>query len=186
MQIKDKNYEMLDLEKYHKALDYASTAHSGQMIKGTNNSYVMHLSIVVMEVICAYLKESNFNIDIAITISLLHDVIEDTERTLYDIEKNFGKNIADAVNALTKDTALPIENRLSDSIERIKNQPKEVAIVKIADRISNLYNPPSFWSPKKRMAYCNEAKYILKKLGSINSFIDKRLDSKIKGYNKFL
>ena len=47
--------------------------------------------------------------------------------------------------------------QMADSLARIKQQPKEVWLVKLADRSANLGKPPHYWSAEKILAYRQEA-----------------------------
>ena len=75
---------------------------------------------------------------------------------------------------------------MKDSLKRIKLQPKEVWAVKLADRICNLYELPFYWKNDKKLKYIEEAKLILAELKEGNSYLAKRLEEKIKKYNRFL
>ncbi len=70
--------------------------------------YVTHLSAVTMEVIhaCEESKMELEKADKAIVSALLHDTIEDTDITYDDIYTEFGVDVAEAVDALTKDKTL--------------------------------------------------------------------------------
>ena len=71
-----------------------------------------------------------------------------------------------------------------DSINRIKKQSVEVAIVKLADRIFNLKDVPIKWDKNKILAYKEEAKLILKELGFASEYLSKRLQDKINVYGE--
>lgn len=176
---------MIDLDQYHTAIEYTASAHGSQKIKDSNQSYLKHLSMVTIEVINAFQINPNFNLNKAITISLLHDVIEDTDENCESIELSFGKEIADSVQALTKNIQLSGRKQLLDSINRIKNESKEVAIVKIADRISNLNIPPKSWGKKKIKSYHNDSIILLEKLKGVNYILENRLSNKIKNYKNY-
>jgi len=168
---------------YLKAIRYAGEAHGEQKIPGSDLPYVVHLSNVCMEVIAAICKGECGNPDLAVQCALLHDSIEDAGIQYSGIEKNFGRDVADGVLALTKNSSIGKELRMADSIERIKLQPPEIWIVKLADRITNLQPPPSHWGPEKIDNYRREAEYILEQLGSASILLGARLRKKIDGYN---
>lgn len=65
--------------------------------------------------------------------------------------------------------------RMQDLLNRIKKSFKEVVIVKLADRITNLQPPPKHWSSEKGNKYKIEAKLIFKELNGINDYIEQRL-----------
>jgi (p)ppGpp synthase/HD superfamily hydrolase len=82
-------------------------------------------------------------------MALLHNVIEGTRKTYNYVQSNFGLEVAEGVQALTKRTIFSTkEVRMKDSLSRIKNQPIEIWMVKIADRITNLQPPPAHWRLK--------------------------------------
>jgi (p)ppGpp synthase/HD superfamily hydrolase len=91
--------------------------------------------------------------NVAIACALLHDVNEDTSTTITK-ETSLAGNaevIAKGVSALTKDKTLPSkEAQMRDSLERLKKRQNCVAMVKLADRITNLGVPPKHWDDEKK------------------------------------
>ena len=73
-----------------------------------------------------------------------------------------------------------------DSLQRILKQPKALWAVKMADRISNLGEPPHYWNNEKRRNYQNEAKIILEHLAEGNELLAVRLQEKIDDYAKYI
>lgn len=173
-------------DAYIKALNFSAAAHSGQVITGTDLPYILHPVRVTAELFPVLARDSSLNRDFTLQTALLHDTIEDTPVTYADIEREFGGDIARAVQSLSKDAGLPKDKRMPDSIKRIKSQPREVSIVKICDRITNLDRPPALWSASKITEYLDEARMIFRELGGANSFLSDRLEEKIKGYELFL
>ncbi len=186
---------MWDQNLYIKAWNFASKAHSKQLLPGSEIPYINHIGLVAMEVMSAIcqpktekmaLYQPIKNANIAVVCALLHDTIEDTEVTFDDIVKNFDEVTAYGVLALTKDKKLPSkQEQMFDSLQRIKQQPLEVGMVKLADRITNLQPPPHYWSKEKINSYRDEAQTILDALGSTNEYLAKRLDDKIKNYQQY-
>ncbi len=176
-----------DQDNYLAAWNFASDIHNGQKIPGKDIPYINHLGLVTMEATAAIAKDSINDPDLLILCALLHDSIEDTSTTYDDIKKIFSLEVADGVLALTKNTDLPTKlEQMKDSLSRIKNQPKEVWMVKLCDRITNLQPPPKHWNKEKIIKYQNEARLILEELGSANLFLAERLKIKIDGYNQYL
>ena len=170
-------------ELYQEAMKYAGEKHSEQKAPGTNSNYLLHVSNVAMEVLMAYNFDNEFDIDFALQTAILHDTIEDTEANYEEIKTKFGEPIAKAVQALTKDKKLKTKNeQMIDSLNRINELQKEVGLVKIADRITNLQSPPKYWNIDKITKYCEEAKMISKNLSGKNEYLNKRLESKIQEY----
>ncbi|CAM3879286.1 MULTISPECIES: HD domain-containing protein [Flavobacterium] len=172
---------------YQKALLFAAEKHTEakQLLTGSQLPYVVHLSNVAMEVLVASQHSENLDINFAIQIALLHDTIEDTATTFNDIEAHFNKEIAEAVLALTKNENLEKNIRMTDSLTRIKKLKKEVAAVKLADRITNLQTPPKQWDNEKIKNYHKEALQILETLSGTNEYLENRLQAKIEEYKHF-
>ena len=173
-------------EKYIKASRFAAEAHNGQLVPGTDLPYLVHLSLVSMEIIAAIGADDRYDADLAIQCAWLHDTIEDTKTSYDDIVDQFGVEVADGVQALTKDKRLPKSAQMEDSLRCIKNQPKEVWAVKMADRITNLQPPPSHWSQEKIANYRNEALLIHDELKEANELLAERLLAKSQAYMAFM
>ena len=139
-------------DTYIKAYRFAAEAHEGQLVPGTNFPYLMHISLVAMEITAALSVEQVDNPDLAIQCALLHDTIEDTDVIYDQVKEQFGTDVADGVMALTIDESIgpdlgKFERRwmqLEDYLSRIKQQPREIWMVKMADRITNLQPPPEY------------------------------------------
>lgn len=170
-----------------KAWRFAAEAHQGQKLPGTELPYLAHLGQVVMEVMGAVAVEPLDNPDLPILCAILHDVIEDTSVTYPAVKAEFGVGVADGVMALTKNGALPTKaEQMSDSLLRIQHQPKEVWLVKLGDRISNLGKPPHYWKPEKVAAYRDEAIQIHQALGEASLLLGDRLRVRIDAYGEYL
>ena len=172
-------------ETYLKVSRFAAERHNGQLFPGKDElPYLYHLTLVAMEVIAALDVEPAIprNGELTLTCALLHDTIEDTETTYEEIEQTFGKAVAEGVLALTKDEKLPKADRMTDSLQRILAQPPEIAMVKLADRITNLQPPPAHWTPEKCARYLEEAKLIYDALHEASPFLADRLQQKMQSY----
>ncbi|MEQ8173621.1 MAG: HD domain-containing protein [Syntrophomonadaceae bacterium] len=179
---------MWDQDKYLQAMNYAAIIHGEQKVPGQSYSYVVHLAEVAQEAMAALCNsgQSKLNADLLIQCALLHDIIEDAGISYQELKSQFGEAIADGVQALTKDKALPPEMRMKDSLDRIIRQPREVWMVKLADRIVNLQRPPAFWTRDKTINYLAEAELILKVLGGASSLLADRIQRQIGSYKKFI
>jgi guanosine-3',5'-bis(diphosphate) 3'-pyrophosphohydrolase len=179
---------MFSQENYIEVLNFAALAHGDQKTpKGL--PYLVHITCVAMEVINACEKSSldEIKANLAISCALLHDVIEDTNITYDELYMKFGEDVANGVEALTKDTTLNSKQaQMKDSIERLLTQPYEVQMVKLADRITNLQVPPEHWDNEKIKNYQKEASLILSCLGNSNIYLASRLKEKIEDYRKYV
>ena len=176
-----------DQDKYQRAWNLASTLHHGQTLPGSDIPYLNHLGLVAMEASAAIANGNVEDPTALVVCALLHDSIEDTSATYTDIQNAFGSDIAEGVLALTKNPELPTKpEQMLDSLYRIKQQPIEVWMVKLCDRITNLQAPPKHWSKKKVAQYQDEARLILVQLGEASQFLARRLRNKIAAYDQYL
>lgn len=169
-------------EAYLRAFNFAAERHLGQKVPGTEYAYLHHLSLVAMETLAAIAEEPVDDPNLSVLCSLLHDILEDTETTYEEVESRFGRAVADGVRALTKNPDLPKAAQMPDSLRRLLEQPREVQLVKLADRTTNLQPPPSYWTPEKVARYKAEAEVILKTLGPASRPLRERLAHKIATY----
>jgi (p)ppGpp synthase/HD superfamily hydrolase len=116
------------------AFRYSALKHRQQTLADGATPYFVHVVRV-----CWVLRDV-FQIKDTATIvaSILHDVVEDTATGIEEIEKLFGKTIAQYVDLLTKDPALPKRQREREYDEKLLNAPETVQIAKIADLYDNL------------------------------------------------
>ncbi|WP_322512605.1 HD domain-containing protein [Chloroflexus sp.] len=165
------------------ALYFAARAHNGQQRPGSDLPYFVHLSDVTLEVAATLAVEPGHDHTLALCCALLHDVLEDTTIEEATLAARFGPAVAAGVRALTKDPTLPAAERIPDSLRRIQQQPREVWLVKLADRISNLsVPPPAHWSPERVAGYRTEGELILNTLGIASPRLAARLRAKIEQY----
>lgn len=169
---------------YQKTIAFAAQKHGSQKMPD-GLPYIVHLSNVAMEVFMAHKEEPNFNIELAIQLALLHDVLEDTLLSFKELEDVFDGVVARGVLALTKNTSLDKKDQMQDSLTRIAEQDKEVAIVKLCDRITNLQKPPVKWDKEKIKKYHLQAVTIAQALDGKNAYLDKRILDKITAYTAF-
>ena len=170
-------------EKYVRAYRFAAEAHRGQIIPGSNHPYIVHPTLVSMEIISVLSIEPGWDGDLALQTALLHDVLEDTPRQIDAIRSRFGNQVAEGVLAMTKDRNIGDgERRIIDSLNRIRKQPWEIWMVKMADRITNLGVPPPDWSEARISDYRKESLLIYSSLGKANPFLSRRLARKIAVY----
>ncbi len=178
-------------DKLQRAWAFATQRHKGQtyggLAQGERVEYMTHIGSVVMEVTWALQGDAAADADLALQCAALHDTIEDTSATFEDVEAEFGRDVAQGVLALSKDATLPGKPaQMEDSLRRIRLQPREVWMVKMADRIANLYGPPFYWDNEKILAYQQEARLIHRSLGAASEALATRLAAKIEAYVGFL
>jgi (p)ppGpp synthase/HD superfamily hydrolase len=173
---------MWSQDRYTAASRFAAVAHAGQHMPGTELPYLLHVTLVAMEVSAALRAVPGHDEDLALQCALLHDTIEDSAVTFEQLEATFGRPVAAGVLALTKDEELPKAEQMPDSLRRIGEQPREIWLVKLADRVVNLQPPPKHWARDKIEAYKAESRTILAALGAASPLLASRLAEKIEAY----
>jgi len=177
--------KLFSTQIYKDVFAFALKAHNEQKTP-EGLPYSFHIVSVALEVINS-LSHHSISYDeanIAICCALLHDVNEDTNvRVTTSLHVENIDVVIKGVQALTKDETLPSKQaQMRDSLERLKQQPKCVQMVKLADRITNLAPAPNFWNKAKRESYVKEAKMILEALKDSNPYLAKKLRDKIENY----
>ena len=168
-QINDAFQELLDryLESKHrkkveiitKAFNFAKQAHKG-VRRRSGEPYILH-PIAVARIACVEIGLGSTSICSA----LLHDVVEDTDYTVEDIENLFGPKIAQIVDGLTKIYGGIFGDRASAQAENFKkllltmNDDIRVILIKIADRLHNMRTLGSML-PSKQYKIAGETLYI--------------------------
>ena len=154
-------YRNLDEEQnkvIRKAFDIALDAHKDQRRK-TGEPYIYH-PIEVAKIVA---NEIGLGAN-SIACALLHDVIEDSDYTYDDLNKIFGKKIADIVNGLTKISMMNHQN-ISNQSENYRkllltlSEDFRVILIKIADRLHNMRTLDSM-APNKQKKIASETVYI--------------------------
>ncbi len=175
-----------DAAIWRKALRVAAHAHARQLVPDSTLPYLVHVTEVAFEALGALDSDPTLDRNLVIACALLHDTIEDTGMTRDALEKDFGTAVAYGVSALSKNPELTKRDAMEDSLQRICLCPREVWVVKLADRIVNLAEPPAYWSNDKRREYQEVAVLIADTLGSASPSLHARIRLKIQQYSRFM
>jgi (p)ppGpp synthase/HD superfamily hydrolase len=171
---------------YNKALNFAAAKHDGQKLPGTELPYLVHVVDVAMEVMIAGFQTAGFDLNLGVVVALLHDSMEDTDTSYNEVRTEFGEQVADGVLALTKFTNLEKQERMNNSLQRIKELQKEIWAVKLADRLVNLSAPALDWKFDKRKRYLDGSRNILEELSEANAYLATRLKAEIDDYVQYV
>lgn len=142
-----------------KAFNFANHAHKG-VRRRSGEPYILH-PISVAKIVCNEIGLGSTSICAA----LLHDVVEDTDYTVEDIENLFGAKIANIVDGLTKLSSGIIGDKVSEQAENFKkllltmSTDIRVILIKIADRLHNMRTLGSM-IPSKQYKIAGETVYI--------------------------
>lgn len=140
-----KNY---DVEIIKKAYEFAKNSHKGQF-RLSGEPYITHPVSVALILI-------DFGMDInSVVAGLLHDVVEDTTVSKSKIALNFGEDVSNLVEGVTKLGNVPLTTKEERQIENIRkmllamSKDVRVIIIKLADRLHNMRTAKG-WPEQKR------------------------------------
>ena len=114
------------------AVEFAKKAHEGAVRKGTAVPYIVHPVETALIVALMTTDEE------MVAAALLHDVVEDTPVTEEEIRSLFGERIASLVQAESEDKSKSWCERKQEKIDHLKTTPRDVKILALADKLSNL------------------------------------------------
>ncbi|WP_198263833.1 GTP diphosphokinase [sulfur-oxidizing endosymbiont of Gigantopelta aegis] len=152
----------VDLDALYEAFKFADEAHEGQ-VRASGEPYVFHV-ISVAEILLT------LNLDTpSLMTGLLHDVVEDTDVTLAQLEKKFGKEVTTLVDSVTKmkvfatlkpnlNGTIKKEGLKAENLRKLLLAMAEdvrVVMIKLADRLHNMRTLDSL-SPRKQKIIANE------------------------------
>ena len=145
-----------DREMLERAYEFASKKHEGQFRK-SGEPYIHHPIEVAYILACLQSGPAT------IACGLLHDVVEDTDATIEDIEHLFGEDVAKIVDSLTKIQRMKLSRMTAADFEAEDHRKiflgmardVRVIIVKLADRLHNLRTLDSL-SPERQKALAKE------------------------------
>lgn len=143
-----------NLELIQKAYVFAAAAHVGQT-RLSGEPYLSHPLAVAHR-----LAEMGFD-EATIAAGLLHDTVEDTKATIEEIDEQFGEEVADIVDGVTKISLIPFESKEEAQAENIRkmilamSHDMRVLMVKLADRAHNM-STLDFQKPHKQKRIAQE------------------------------
>ena len=129
--------DRLDLELIDRALAFSASAHRGQK-RMSGEEFISH-SIAVAQILAEQLLDST-----SIAAALLHDVVEDSDVSTGDIEREFGSEVAGIVDGLTKISHLTFRSSAEEQVENYRKlllsiaRDARVIIIKLGDRLHNM------------------------------------------------
>ena len=139
-----------------RSYEFAKSKHEGQ-VRRSGEPYIQHP--IEVAYICAQLQSG----PATIASAFLHDVVEDTDTTIEDIERLFGPEVAKIVDALTKIQRMKLSHMTAEDFEAEDHrkiflgmaQDVRVILVKLADRLHNLRTLDSL-APHRQIALAKE------------------------------
>ncbi len=154
--LKVKSYnKFLNTKTLTKAYNFALDAHKNQK-RVSGDPYVIH-PVAVANILTELRLDSA-----TIVTGLLHDTIEDTKATYESVLKEFGKEVADLVDGVTKISALEekaVQNSKAENFRKLilaTSKDIRVLLVKLADRLHNMRTLKAFESNEKKEKIAKE------------------------------
>lgn len=152
----DGAYDRLDQEMLVRAYKFSDAAHAGQ-VRHSGEPYVSHC-IEVARIL------ADLQLDTTTVVSgLLHDIVEDTDITIEDVKHEFGVEISEIVDGLTKIANLPLSSREERQVENYRKlllsiaKDARVILIKLADRLHNM-RTLDWLAPEKRRRIAQETR----------------------------
>jgi GTP diphosphokinase / guanosine-3',5'-bis(diphosphate) 3'-diphosphatase len=148
----------LDVDVVARAAEFSRRAHRGQK-RASGDDYVAHCVEVA-----TILGELHMD-TASIAAGLIHDVVEDTPATLAEVEAEFGQEIAQIVDGVTKIGKVEFRSTTEQQVENYRKlllsmaQDARVIIIKLADRLHNMRTLDHL-RPEKRQRIASETKEI--------------------------
>lgn len=120
-----------------KAIIFAVNAHSGISRKGNKLPYIVH-PIEAVSIVASMTEDQEL-----LAAAALHDVVEDTDATIEDILREFGKRVADLVDTETNshrpgEPKRPWRETKQATLSRIAASSRESKMVAMGDKLSNM------------------------------------------------
>ena len=137
----------LDGDLLGRAYRFSEKAHAGQ-VRRNGDPYVTHC-VSVARILAELHLDS-----VTVASGLIHDVVEDTGSTVEDVEREFGREVAQIVDGLTKIGHLPMASREERQVESYRKlllsvaKDARVILVKLADRLHNMRTLE--WMPEEK------------------------------------
>jgi len=152
------------------ATEFMKEAHKGQQ-RDDGTPYFLHPLRVADSLVQYDICEADSDWHIA---AKLHDVVEDTTKTLDDIKKKFGETVASIVEELTNKhpPKTPFAVKHAALLEHARNYSEPAKYIKLADRFDNLRSCQVAWEPKRVQRYVFATGELL---GAMNIYKDPKV-----------
>jgi GTP pyrophosphokinase len=149
-------YDRLDHDVLVRAYRFTEIAHAGQ-VRHSGEPYVSHC-VEVARILADLQLDTT-----TVASGLLHDIVEDTQYTVADVEAEFGPEVAQIVDGLTKIANLPLTSREDRQVENYRKlllsiaKDARVILIKLADRLHNM-RTLDWLAPEKRRRIAQETR----------------------------
>lgn len=171
------------MEKIEKSRKLAAERHSGQYRPNRGREpKINHI-----EEVARLVRESGGELD-EVAAAWLHDIVEDTDTTIEEIQELYGAEIAELVDGLTDPTeflGMSLKLRKELQAQRLSLKSDQVKRIKLCDQISNVRSvvndPPLDWDNDKCLIYLDGAQKVAEVCYGISEYLDKCFEAAYSG-----
>jgi len=175
------SFEALDISKILAATHFAAEKHKSQRRKGAEASPYINHPVAVAEILWRVGEVRDVD---CIVAALLHDTIEDTDTTPFELEELFGTRVRLLVDEVTDDKSLPKERRKELQIAHAIHLSAGAKQIKLADKTMNVidvaFAPAPDWSIERRREYLDWAEAVVAGLRGCNENLEANFDDVVR------
>ncbi|MES2200572.1 MAG: HD domain-containing protein [Chlamydiota bacterium] len=172
-----------DVGKILQAVSFAAEKHKSQFRKNANKTpYVIHPIGVANHIVSI---GNVYEVDVVIA-ALLHDVMDGTDATYEEIATYFGLKVVEYIQEVTGELTLSDKEQKKQQIIEAPHQSREVAIIKLADKLHNIStlikDPSQGWSQDSLDGYFQWVHAVVDHLPDVNDPLKEAVHKTIAGY----
>jgi guanosine-3',5'-bis(diphosphate) 3'-pyrophosphohydrolase len=160
-----------------RALNFAAVRHRHQRRKDAEASPYINHPIAVANTLSSV---GGVNDPVTLAAAILHDVIEDTDATIEDLDAQFGVDVRRIVEEVTDDGSLPSARRKQLQIDHAAGASEQARLVKLADKICNvrdmIESPPVEWPLERQREYLRWSHAVVERLRGTHAALEACFD----------
>jgi guanosine-3',5'-bis(diphosphate) 3'-pyrophosphohydrolase len=165
------------LSEFIRAVHFAADQHRDQRRKGVDASPYINHPIAVAELIASVAGVDDVTV---LQAAVLHDIVEDTEVSLEEVESRFGSAVARLVEEVTDDQSLSGEARKEAQVLCARDLSRGAKLIRLSDKICNVFdvalNPPARWSVGRRRDYVEWTSKVVEVCRGVSPALEARFD----------
>ena len=170
-----------EITKIFRALSFAADKHRRQRRKDSEQTLYINHPIKVVETLWSQGGVHELDVILA---CILHDTVEDTDASLAEIERVFGRAVSTLVAEVTDDKSLPKPERKRLQVERAPQLSHGAKLIRLADKAWNVYDvayaPPAHWPFERRVEYLTWTERVVAGLRGCNSSLEDFYDAALR------
>ncbi len=159
------------------AARWAAAQHHQQRRKGRHDTPYINHPLAVAELLA---RVGGVTDEAILCAALLHDVVEDTDATLADVEARFGAEVAGYVAEVSDDKTLTKAERKRQQVLKAPHKSVGAKLIKLADKTSNvgdLLDDPPAWPASRLRAYVAWSREVIDGLRGVNPALEAAFDA---------